>query len=310
MKSKLFWGITLLLCTLPKNLIAQNPNPTTLSIRGYWPQDSKQKLKVKQSRFKYQNDSLIDQGVIFYDAQMEVLEAKPTGFVLAWTYQNIQAENESDALIQTIAYLSEGLRMVYHTDSLGSFSKLENWEEIQLFMQQTSRRVIQKFGQSPRVMMAYNQARAIFASREHFESTLMRDIQLYHTPYGTRYVLGEEMHLPTQLPNIFGGEPLPAFLRLEIRNYDPVQRTCQLYIRKEMVQNQSRQIVLDFYKALAEQSGTHPPRLGDIPYFQIKDGSLYHIDLNTGWVSRIFFQRTVERDQVRRLDTYEIFFEH
>lgn len=276
---------------------------TSATVVGYWGKGDTKKLIVKQGKEKNVNGKSSKEGSA-YEATMKVLDETEKSYTIEWTYRNISVDSDNP-LMKSLYKMAEGLKVIYKTDELGIFKELVNWEEMQSYLYKGLDKVEKEFGDNQAAKAVVKQFKGIYSTRESIESTL-RDIQLYHTPYGAEYKLNEPITAETQLPNILGGDPFPARLEIQMTVLKPKENYCKIVTKQEIDKERASKIIFEFIKKMAEKSGKPLPKDTEIPVITTNDISEHEIELAEGWVKRAYYKREMQSGQVKQIETYEI----
>jgi len=279
---------------------------STATVVGYWGKGEKKILTIQHDRVKYENEVLTYQEGSTYEAFVTIVDSTENSYTIEWAIKNVQTSRDANPLVKALVKMTENLKIIYKTDELGTFSELINWEEMKNFLNTALEKMHDELNDSPEFINALNKVKEMFTTKAAIEQIMIREIQIYHTPYGLEYKLNEKLALETQLPNIFGGEPFPAVLNIELTEINPEENSCRLTMSTEMDEEKATEIVFDFVKKLAEQMGKPLPDLNELPVFAIHDTCAFEVDLISGWLTRAYYKRKVQNDLVKQIDNYEI----
>ena len=306
MKHSLF--LISITCILQFNLsFGQNVvTDTSATLITYWSEGETQTLHISQSKSKFKKGTLISEEASSYTAQIKVLEETETSYTIQWTYKNISALKSKDPFSKRIAKMTEGLKVIYKTDEVGIFSGIVNLTEIQQYMNTSLDVIISEYENNPDLAPAMNQVRAIFSSKEAIEQLVIRDIQLYHSVYGSEYILNEEYSGETLLPNVLGGDPFPAIITVEMTKLIPYRNYAKFVMKQFVDPDKVMESIQNFTKEMAEKSGGSAPDNQPLPKMDIYDYNEFEAQLETGWLSRAYYRRTVEADEAKIVESYEI----
>ncbi len=309
MKNKTFFAfVVIFACALllaSSGAYAQNRvTGTTATVVGYWKKGDTKRLSVRMSKDKDVNGKLTKEGAS-YDVTLRVLDETEDSYTVEWTYENMAAQG-GNPLMSRLYEMSNGLRVLYRTDEMGSFTELLNWKEVQAHLFKGLEMLEKQPGIEKDVMKAVvAQVKGIYSSKESIESTL-KDINIYHSPYGAEYTLNEKITADTHLPNILGGEPVPARIEITMTELDQQRDHCKIVTGQMMDREKTSALVYEFLKKTAEQSGRPLPADFEVPVMDISDASEHELELAQGWVKRAYFKREVQSGPARQSETYEI----
>jgi len=175
---------------------------------------------------------------------------------------------------------------------------LKNWKEV--------RKVVYK--SLDRIQATYNNetvdsmvlaSKILYASKESIEKLVISDIQLLHTLYGNEYVLGRKEAMATSLPNLNGGDDLPAVLNYELVELNKKKKIARLVIR-QYIDTKSAILQLNPEVTTADREAL----VQSFPH--IKDYNEFVIELKEGWITKATYIREINEGSRRSVDTYEL----
>ena len=281
-------------------------NQTTASIFAGWDEGDQQLLQVNNTKERRMNGTLQQETSSSYEARLNVAQASEKGYTIHWTFRNIVTGQQQNPILQHLARMTEDMTVIYKTGPKGAFNELINWEEIRDHLNKALDEMEQQYGQNPQVKAAFNQIRSMFQTRESIEQSLIKEIQLYHSLYGGEYTLNKEVKAASTLPNILGGEPFPAVLSVEMTELKPQKQSCRVKVSQRIDKEKGSEILHDFARKMARTSGSEMPDQQKLPDFEITDQQEYQVDLDHGWMKRVYNKRTIRAQGMEQIQTYEI----
>ncbi len=291
------------------NLITFGQNQitdTSTTIVAYWDEGDNRILEVEQAYEYYVNNELKKEKRTTYEAHVKVINETDKSYTIEWTNKNIQTSEDENPITKNIVKITEGLKMTYKTDELGVFIGLVNWEEIRDYLNDILDKRLKESNNDPQVATVSNQIRSIYQTKESIEQTAIKDIQLFHSPYGGEFILNEKLTFETQLPNVLGGEPFPANMTIELTDLKPKEDYCKLTISQQIDKKKGSALIYDFLKRMTNAMGNSMPIDQDLPAFEITDNNEFKVELITGWLTRAYSKRLTENDIVRQTEIHEI----
>ncbi len=103
---------------------------TSSTIVAYWKKGDIKTYIIQRTKEQFAGTKKVKSAFNSYEAQMKVLDSTKSNYTIEWTYQNI-ASKGTDELTNTLANLTNGLKIIYKTDDVGSFEEVVNFKEIQ-----------------------------------------------------------------------------------------------------------------------------------------------------------------------------------
>ncbi len=273
-------------------------------VAGNWNEGDVRNLAVKVGKQKDAGGRVTDEDIT-YDVAIKVIGEDQDGYTIEWVYGNISYSGENP-FVKKLYKTSEGLKIVYRTDHDGMFKELLNWKEVQEHLYGALDILEKEFPDSQAISAVIGQFKAMYSSRESIENTL-RDIQIYHSPYGGEYTLGEWTSTETTLPNHLGGYPFPAVMKTGMTELDPVKNRCKIVSSQTIDSRRAAQAMKDFLRTASRMGGGGTPSWEtDLSSVSINDVFEYDVELEGGWVSKAYYKRENQTGGARGVNTYEI----
>lgn len=299
-----FLGIVLLVNTT--SYCQNRITDTSATCIAFWKNRETRVLQIKRGKEKYDSSKLKSKTTVTYEAHLKIIDSTVNGFTIEWVYKNFNSSDITEKSSFGINTIMEGLKILYKTDDVGSFSELVNWKEVRDFAFNTIERGLNNNAENKSFITALNQLKTMFESKENIEAILIREIQLYHTPYGTEYnVTGEA--IDTELPNISGGSPFPAKIIVKLNEVNLKNDFCNVSVNQIIDKEKAGPIIIDLLKRLSGSSDNGAEvNKKDIENMEISDTNEFIYSINSGWLSKITYKRTATISENKQIETYEI----
>ncbi len=297
----------LLLLISNYNSIAQNRvTDTSATCIAFWKNGEHRVLQITRGKEKYDSAKLKSKTSVTYEAHIKIIDSTVNSFTIEWVYKNFRSSDVNEQSLVGVNTIMEGLKILYKTDDVGSFSELLNWKEVRDFAFSTIEQAISSKQENNTITDALNQVKAMFQSKENIEAVLIREIQLYHSPYGVEYgIMGEIIE--TELPNITGGAPFPAKITKKLNELNLKNDYCNVSLNQTIDKEKAGPIIVDLLKRLAGSSRKDAEvNKKDIDGMEISDTNEFVYSISSGWLSRIFYKRTANISDTKQIETYEI----
>lgn len=201
-----------------------------------------------------------------YLARVSVIDATEKDYTIKWVFQLPDTARIKHPEMADSLPVYNGLQMIFRTSEMGTFIELLNWEEVR------------------DAYVNMGAAKDMYNSKAIVEATLIKEIQLFHMPYGYKFTT-EESIADTKLPNLSDGRPLPAH---------------QIYRLTEL-DRQRDQFALAFELKLDRSNIKY-----DVKDYNIQDYTEYHFIHSTGWITNLVYKRTVTSAGTTQSDAYVI----
>jgi len=213
-----------------------------------------------------------------YEANITVLDSTAEDYTIKWVLHVPENVNKELIGIQQLPVF-EGMQMIFKISSVGTFVELINWEEVRDGYVQLMELSMPKKKDSV-LTGALDKAKSLFGTKESVEAALIKEIQLFHLPYGYKFTT-RKVSENTQLSNPLGGDPLPALQTYQITELDRRQDRFTLSFRQELDKSSFDKLV-------------------------VSDTSEYQFILSSGWIRRLYYLRTAGSAALKQSDAYTI----
>ena len=287
---------------------AQNQfTDTSTTIVTYWKKGETNIFDISRTREKYQNGKLSSKGSGTYEAHVKILEETDKSYTIQWTYKNITPSKDANPIeARIIAQMTEGLQVIYKTNELGEFSELVNWGKVRDYVNRSLDKMFNQLDNKPRVATAINELKGVYQTKEALELLVIKDIQLYHSPYGWELNLNEKVSVEIAHPNMLGGDPFPVIATFELTELNPSKDNCVLTTTQSMDMEKGSEIIYAFVKQMATTMGEPIPEGEELPAIEITDFYQHTCTLSSGLCTKAVSKRVAKNNSTRLIDTIEI----
>jgi hypothetical protein len=227
----------------------------------YWKKGETKVYSILHEKITDVKDSASRHFSFTYEAHITVLDATEEDYTIKWVFHVPQGGNKELIGIQPLPVF-EGMQMIFKISSVGTFIELINWEEVRDGYVHLSG--------------------TVYSTKESVEAALIKEIQLFHQPYGYKFTT-RKISENTQLSNPLGGDPLPAVQTYQITQLD---------------RRQDR-FTLSFHQDLDKSSL-------DKVTFDISDHSEYEFIWSSGWIRQVQYNRVAGNKDMKQSDAYTI----
>jgi hypothetical protein len=299
---KLLISLSLLLTCF--NVFAQNKTTdSSATCVAYWKNGEQKVYLINRTREKYEGNELKSKFDYTCEAHIHIKDSTKEGYTIEWVNKNYQSPT-GDPNIKAMNVLYKGLKFLYKTDETGAFKELVNWEDVRDFYINLAAFSIPKNNDTARE--AFNKTKAMFQSREVVEASLIKEVQLLHIPYGYEFSTTGQ-NAQTTLPNVFGGNPIPAIQTIRISELKPGTGSFQIAMTQEIDKLNATSFVKDIIKMF----GTPDPKTSEeidsvLSNFEITDTRAFTVQVNSGWMSKVVYKQMAKADAMKQTETYTI----
>lgn len=296
-----------LLLTIPARLFAQQKD-TIVACIAKWHKGEKKELVITRTKERWENGQPTKPFNFTYLANILVLDSTSNGYTIQWTLNLTEETKNESPGIEKLMPVYNGLKMIFTTDNDGMFEKLNNWEEVRdAFVDMA----MFSFPKDPTkdAAEAMEKAKAMFNSQQMVEATCIKEIQLYHAAYGGEFSTVETA-TPTLIANPFGGEPMSAVILQKAKNVDRVKKTFTAIVTQKLDTSGTRILMTSMFKALdiplSTMDSVNKHTNETLSKFRIEDNSEYQVDLATGWITAIKYERIGITGELKQTETFVV----
>lgn len=302
---KISW-LLLLLVSVCTSVAQNRTTDTSATCIAFWKNKESRIYHIIHGKEKYGTSGEKKSSEASYEAHIRILDSASTGYTIEWVYKNFKMSGATEQTLNSVNTLMEGMKIIYKTDDVGSFTELINWREVRDFSIAGYEKATTKPSQDKEYIAALNQVKAIFQSKENIEALLIKEVQLYHASYGAEYTFaGTEME--TLLPNVTGGQPFPAKITIKLNDLDIKKDLCRISLNQVIDKEKAGPIIAAMLKKMSASPETDEAEIKkEIKDMEISDVNEFSYSLNTGWLSRVYFKRTTNVSNYKQVEFYEI----
>ena len=232
------------------------------------------------------------------EAKLRVLEGGPRKAVLRWETDAISLpipENVEASDVERIKAVTEDIAIEYATDSAGQLATLRNIAELK----RATGRVLDEMEKlDVKLAAAVDALRPLLQSDQTLQATMTGDAALLHGAYGMRLEEGRPLDTPYELPNPFGGEPIPAEATFELKEIRDVSGCAVVELRVDP----DVEAVEGILRELAERAGGPPPSESDLRGYRLSSATRFIYDPGSGWIVRSEATRDISIKGISRKD--------
>lgn len=259
-------------------------------------------LQVVRSRAEREGGVLVDSSRAGWLVDERVLAARPRSYTFAWTYR---AEGDDSALREARFDLAtntlEGRPIVFRTDTAGTPYQIANGDSLRAAIDGALRRLAPRL--APEDGLLLDAVRATAATSTGLEDMLLADVDRFHLASGGRYPAGRAVTYRSVLPNPFGGPPIPAVSRFELRPPARGDSVLTVTWRQTPDGEALARILIDMLNEVAPGRARLTP--AEIARrFGVEERATYFLDHRTGTPHRLTYRKTVrfgDRERTERL---------
>jgi hypothetical protein len=284
---------------------AQNvTTDTSATCVAYWSKGDVKKFLVTKTSVKYQAGKETERTEGTYETVMTVKDSTEKGYTIEWQCKPVKAGN-TNSPGDVVNVLLDQLKIIYTTSETGAFESLINYEEVKKSIQESTKLILGNVNQTPEIKKVVQQIMTAFESREAIENVILREISAYHSPYGIEYSSRNPQVAGAELPNIFGGDPIPATLTLALAKLDEPKDLAVISIDQKIDKGKAGDFIREVFIKLGAPADVvnDDKKFGSI---DIHDNYQYDLTLSDGWIKKVVSKREIKLMDMRKVDICEI----
>lgn len=219
---------------------------------AYWAKGDVYSFKVSKINQVWKQDSLTKNDTTQYLGRFEVIDSTDKTYKIKWSYQL--------ELINTLVFQPEladrfsnygDIEVIYLTNQNGEFTGIENWLEVSDYVKKIFTDIIEVLVNNGDTLIkqqleqVFQPLMAGYSSKEGLERFILKELNLFHFPFGLEYTVADTLFYEESLPNLFGGEPIKGdgmiyFEEVDFKNY-----YCILVQEITLNEEDTRKLMID-----------------------------------------------------------------
>lgn len=276
-------------------------NDSTISCIANWKKGEEQVIIISRKKESYNLGKLTSTFSFSYEAHISVLDSAKDGYTIQWVFHLPAFLKVLNPKLAASMPVYEGLKMIFNTTKTGSFKELLNWEEVRDAYVAMMELSLPK-NMSDSTKEAINNSINLFNSREMTESALIKEIQLYHSPYGGIFTTNG-ISAVTSISSPFGGEEFPATVTLKITENNPSLKYYKANFTQEIDKVNAKTMLDTLLKKMNMPSDSADIRSNDLlSSIEIKDQNDYIITKSTGWIEKLNHKRIGAAAEMKQIE--------
>lgn len=313
-----FWivaALTLLSSSIANNTVLADDE--TIELKPRWKKGDKALFEMVKTKKKIQDGKTTLTGTARVDLEIEVLSVDKNGALLAWTWGEMKFDDpqlNENALAKKILNLSKGLRIMLEFDTNYDFGGIQNWKELKETAEKQIDTLMNELKTAsrdpPMIDKLKMQLTSMYKTKEQVTEVFVREARPF---FSVVPVLGvglsgnKPLEYKDQLPNPFGGEPLPCRGRFTLKNVDGKSKLVTV-TWKQTMDTEGRVVFENTMKDVAKRMGLPVPDAELIKTLTMEDSAEFVVDLSTGWNRSFTFTRLakINQEQGTQIETITI----
>jgi hypothetical protein len=277
---------------------------TRINCVAQWKKGEEKIYLITRNKSKIESGKTLPSEDFLVETKMTVLDSSAAGYTISWVY-GIPPELKKNEPIYYAVKMLEGMKFVYKTNEAGSFTELVNWEEVRDFYLQMIELQLQGRKDST-TRKILDQTLALFKTREAVESTMIKEIQLFHTPYGVSFST-KDTSAKTEVSIPITNTAMPAIQQWRIAAINADEDNFKLVITQRIDSIDRQKTIDSIVKKMGLPDKQNMDKVkNELSSFKINDYSEYSFVLATGWLKGYTVTRTMKAGELGQIETYAI----
>lgn len=277
--------------------------PKSLDFVAYWNKGDQRLYQVQ-----YTKKSITESGVekvkkTNYTVSLKVLDSTEKSYDVEWTSSNydISDTEMSTGTMNELRKLGANIPVLYSVDEMGAFAELKNKAQIKELTTKAMDIAFKELPKDSATEQRIAAMKSMFLADGVLEALMLRDVQVFHSPYSGSYSLGKPQVYAIEWPNLWGTDPIPAQMTVKVVKFQPQKDLAELDISSKIDPKKAVKLI----KAVFDQLGTEPEK-GKMPnQLDITEHSKYVVELSTGWLKSLKYVKTAKFMGQTQIETYE-----
>lgn len=300
-----------LLCAIV--LSAPAPAADSVDLPLGWQVGQRLQYEMVRSGRKTRGDEATANATTRTDLEIEVLRADADGYLIAWTHGETRFDDPRAAanpLLQRMANLIRGLRILLEVDAQANVVGVRNWQELKDTIEKILSSIsdeLKTSGIDPAmVSKVTGQLASMYATREQVETMCTREARMFFLSLGGQFSTTEPIEYQDRLPNPFGGEAFPSRASFVLKGVDRPSQRATVAWTQTLDPEHVRRIMEKSLQDLAARVGGPVPEADALKDMTVEDTAEFVVDMSTGWLDHLSHTRLVKTGTTTQEDVLTI----
>ncbi|WP_374165580.1 hypothetical protein [Arcticibacter sp. MXS-1] len=295
----------------------------SIALIARWKKGEGRNYLIKKAEVRYTNGALTTNDSSSYTVSVTVTDSSRTNYNLDWRSESPLLSNKTYPELAGLDEKYQNLSVKYSTDQNGAFQKLLNRDEIiQMMNEALDLYVAQKKDTGSLSSDNVEAVKQIFSSPGTIEGLALKEISLFHFPYGVWYHYGSTFEYQEQIGVPLLGAPVASTGRLTLESIDTLHHTCRIKNSVQLDSVSSKKAIATMLEVMVAKSTFKSEQEKQTKLQEMRKAfstmeltidreSVFEINYSTGWPIPVVFTQntfasTPEEGGLRRLETVSV----
>lgn len=286
--------LTIILTVFATTAFGQiNMADSTAQVISYWSIGDKESYSMSLQKIKLKGADTTENVLMTYDVDIKVIDSTENSYLVEWFYKNYKT-NSTNEIVKKVTALSEDIKVIIETDEFGAIKGVKNWKEVSDYMKKSIKPLTDEYKSVPQLEQMFKQIEGMYTTKQGIEAAAIQDAQQFHTFHGGKYLLGEVLEIPLQVPNMYNqNNPLDSKVTLYLDELNPEDNNYIIRSSQEVDSEQLTTVAFDYLKSMSKSMKTPEPKKEDIGQLTNVTTTASRIH-GTGWLIYSIQTKTVE----------------
>jgi hypothetical protein len=273
-----------------------NPADSSFTCMANWKKGEEKIFTIQRDKQTIRSGSTEPPFTFNYEAAVTILDSTGEGYKIQWVFHLPDLVKKLNPGLAEAMPVYEGLKMIFLTTKEGLFTELINWQEVKnAFIKMME--VSLPPNPSEETKAAIEKSIELFNSKEMVESTMIPEIQIYYSPYGSAFTQ-KGISTAGTLATPFSEDPLPCIISEKITEIKPGQDLIGFSQHQKMDKGNTGKFPGDLFKKMGIQEDSVLLNVKEIiASLELTDHREYLITPSTGWINSAIFYKIVKSSE-------------
>lgn len=288
--------IIILISIISPDLKSQIFHSDTLTTIAYWQKGESYKYQLDKYRLKQKGENKTETNSTSY-ITFHIEEESDSNYLIRYSIDSlkIKGQFEDNPLMNAFtSEISNKLTYLIETDENGTLNEIKNWKEIKTNIVELLSEMELFNTMNKKEKKQANQAiKAMTDSKEKIQAMFTREFAVLFSNYGYVFNTRDTIEYKQQLPNPYGGNPLPqeGIIYFDFSNIDSTNSVI-LYDKSSIDEEEGKKAIIQVLKQITPDIKELESEMENV-VFEIEDSITQEYDVSNGAIINAIMERKV-----------------